>query len=998
MIKNLKKVISTFAAVAILATSASAFAAFPDVDASASYAGSVDALTALGIVNGDENGKFNPDNTVTRAEFAKMVVESMGEGSAAASSTTTKFTDAASHWAAGYIEVGVGKGFINGYDDTTFGPDDQVTYAQAVKMLVAAIGYDTYASKQGGWPSGYLAYGSSLDIIKGVTGVTNDTALTRAQCAVLIYNTLKAPICKVDGYEENYKGELVPKYKEMDGTGKNWQTLLTTEHDAYVVRGRVQEVNKKDAEVYFNVEAAENFDGLWIGKSNDADDDQTAEWMNVGTTDAANMKFVYSEAIVQKDEDTSEYTLISVTPYGAVKTVEFAATDLKTSFTQTQLASNGLPSTIEVKKEGTTKTTTYKMEDDYEIYVNGELIKYPADDDDTTAANARVIADALAAANKRGTVTLIDETATGSTSTNGYYDKVMVTLYSVTQVTDVRTKNDDVIIDTADGKIQWTPDDEDSDVTVDIFKDGAAIEYSDVKVDDVLLILADPTVAFKNSDWVEIYVSDKVVTGTVTGRKTTANKEALKIDNVEYPWGGAADDDVTTGSVQTLWLDAMGFIYKYEEGEGSKNLGIVLSMYKGAGDDNETVRLVDGTGETVEYEVKDAATAAAIREKVGVGTGAAINKMTAASEVPSRVIRYTVSSGKLKFDPDSQSGAVLVNKDENGDPITNLEYKASTEKLGKYAVSKTATTVVNLESYLTGGSIEVFSAENFEDEAIYDAYVFDRSANTGVCGFVVLTSGINTLKAKSALAIVTESGEVANNEDGEECKLIKVARNGEEDIEVLVDPAIPDAWLAEGTIIMYTVGADGYVEKNDNNDFFKVIYSPKDSYEAMDAAMFASGVRDFRAVAGGLVVAGNGGYTLNFADAVTSDVEIFFGPVYKSSTSVVDILLNKNAEGYTDSDDAESITIGNANVYTVDYGMDPGYGERVSKGGVTQNKSFYDNMYTRDSEGVKTSLINWALRLVDPNNAQSDLDRTTAMAFVRVVDGVTTDVVYFLAN
>jgi hypothetical protein len=824
-----------------------------------------------------------------------------------------------------------------------------------------------------------LAYGSSLDIIKGVTGVTNDTALTRAQCAVLIYNTLKAPICKVDGYEENYKGELVPKYTEMDGTGKNWQTLLTTKHDAYVVRGRVQEVNKKDAEVKFNVEAAENFDGLWIGKSNDADDDQTAEWMNVGTTDAANMKFVYSEAIVQKDEDTSEYTLISVTPYGAVKTVEFSATDLS-SVSATQIA---------VKKEGTSKTTTYKMEDDYEVYVNGDLMD-PTDD-------ASVIAAALANTNKRGTVTLIDETATGSTSTNGYYDKVMVTLYSVTQVTDVRTKNDDVIIDTADGKIQWTPDDEDSDVTVEIFKDDAAIEYSDVKVDDVLLILADPTVAFKNSNWVEIYVSDKVVTGTVTGRKTTTNKEALKIDNVEYPWGDSVDT-VQTGSVQTLWLDAMGFIYKYEESEGSKNLGIVLSMYKSAGDDNETVRLVDGTGETVEYEVKDAATATAIREEVTGSTTGAINKMTAASEVENRVIRYTISGGKLKLDAD-QSDADLVNTGAT----TGLEYKASTEKLGKYAVSATATTVVNLESYLTGGSIEVFSAENFEDESKYDAYVFDRSANTGVCGFVVLTKGINTLRAKSALAIITESGEVANNEDGEECKLIKVARNGEEDIEVLVDSAIPDAWLAEGTIIMYTVGADGYVEKNTNNDFFKVIYAPKATYAALDAAMFADSVTDFAATAGGAVVAGNDqdavtaglqGYTLfSNAEGTADDVEIFYGPVYRSTTTVVDILTAKDAAGKTDSDDAESITIGNANVYTVDYGMDPGYGERVSKGGVTQNKSFYDNMFVKDSDGVKTSLIDWSKRL--DNGA---LDRTTAMAFVRVVDGVTTDVVYFLAD
>ena len=321
------------------------------------------------------------------------------------------------------------------------------------------------------------------------------------------------------------------------------------------------------------------------------------------------------------------------------------------------------------------------------------------------------------------------------------------------------------------------------------------------------------------------------------------------------------------------------------------------------------------------------------------------------------------------------------------DKTSDLVYKASTEKLGKYAVSATATTVVNLESYLTGGSVEIFSAENFEDESKYDAYVFDRSANTGVCGFVVLTRGINTLRAKSALAVITETGEVANNEDGEECKLIKVARNGEEDIEVLVDSDMPDAWLAEGTIIMYTVGADGYVEKNTNNDFFKVIYSPKALYKDMDEAVITNTAADgkFTAAAGGAVVEGNDqdadtagtqGYTL-FSDAEgkADDVEIFYGPVYRSTTTVVDILTGKDAAGFTDSDDAETITIGGANVYTVDYGMDTGYGERVSKGGVTQNKSFYDNMIA-DNDDTK-SIIDWSKRL--DNGA---LDRTTAMAFV----------------
>ena len=424
MIKNLKKVISTLAAVAILATSASAFAvSFPDVDANASYAGAVDALTTLGVVNGDDNGKFNPENTVTRAEFAKMVVEALGAGSEAASSTDTKFVDAKDHWAAGYIEVGVAKAFINGYDEKTFGPDDQVTYAQAVKMLVAAIGYETYASQQGGWPSGYLAYGSELDIIAGVTGVANDTALTRAQCAVLIYNTLKAPICKVDGYEQNYKGEWVPNLEEMNGTAKGWQTLLTTKHDAFVVRGRVMSVDKKEGTVSYKVEAAENFDGYYVTTA--AVVGATAPYevpAYIGTTAAADMLYTYSEAIIQKDADTSEYTMVAITPYGAAKTVEFDAKDLAAVNAIDPSASPAVvANTIEVKKENSNKTTPYKLVDTPSVYVNGEL------------STSGLADSALSASNVRGTVTLVDATAAGSTATDGKYDYVMVDKYVAAQ-------------------------------------------------------------------------------------------------------------------------------------------------------------------------------------------------------------------------------------------------------------------------------------------------------------------------------------------------------------------------------------------------------------------------------------------------------------------------------------------------------------------------------------------------------------------------------------
>ena len=653
------------------------------------------------------------------------------------------------------------------------------------------------------------------------------------------------------------------------------------------------------------------------------------------------------------------------TPDNAVK---FAAIDMQ-AFNPTSDIE------ISVKNEGSSKTTRYKMAINeygapaYEVYVNDTLMD--------TASNAAIIAEALSSINRRGTVCLIDSEEPAA---DGYYDKIMVDLYTAAQVTDVRTMNSYAVIDTTAGPIRWTPDDG----NVDIFKNGALIDYTDVKVDDVVLILADPTVSVTNSERAKLYVSDTKVTGTAIARDTTANHESVTLDNgVEYMFAGYPDT-LDLGVEYTLFLDAMGYIYMYEQAPNP--IGIVLSMYKRAGDDNETVRLVDTTGETVEYEVKDAATATAIRTKVGVSAGGNINKITEVSEIPNRVISYTISNGKLNFDTD-QSGTNLVNTGAT----TDLEYRASTEKLGKYAISTTDTTVINLEPYLNGGSISTISVDALEDEFTYDAYIFDRNPNTSVCRFVVMTRGINTLRAKSALAIVTKTGKVALNEYGEECDLIEVARNGESGIEVLLEAGLAEN-LREGSIIMYSVGDGGYVE--DISNYFKVIYAPEDTYAGLDVAVIegtnANG--KFTATAGGAVVAGNGGYTLiSNAAGTADDVEIFFGPVYRATTTVVDVLTGKDANGFTDADDAESITIGDANVYTVDYGMEPGYGERVSMGGITQSSSFYNIMY-KTGDDTK-SIIDWSKRLND-----YELDRKTAMVFVRIVDGVTKDVVYFIAD
>ena len=994
MFKSFKKVISTLAAVAMLATSASAFAVdFPDVDKSASYAGAVNTLTALGVVNGDDNGKFNPDNTVTRAEFTKMVVEAIGEGSAAASSSYTKFADAKSHWAAGYIETGVAKGFINGYDDNSFGPDDQVTYAQAVKMLVAAIGYTTYAENNGGWPSGYLAYGSSLDIIAGVTGVSNDTALTRAQCAVLIANTLEAPICKVNGYNKDFQGNWYPNYEEMDGTGKGWQTLLTTQHNAYAVKGRVSKVDKLNSEVTYTIEAAENFEDTYYTAANA--DDKTVK---VGDTNAANMLFEYSEAIIQKDKNTSEYTMISIAPYGATETVEFAAADI----------SNVSVSTISVKREGTSKTTDYKLATDKDtgaqaakVWVNGEEVTGYDLSDKSYNNGTTTVTDKewLVSGNIRGTVTLVDQTTTASTSTDGNYDHIMITYSQAAQVTNVKVVDDEIRIRTdVLGTIEWDPTD-DTDMNVTIIKDDVEISAEDINEDDIILVTCDKD-GIDNSDWAEILVSDKTVSGTATGKSTTSGKEYLLVDGEKYKFDDASDiASIALNKAYTLYLDAMGYVYDYDVDEASKNVGIVAQMYQTAQDDTPTVVLIDANGDVQTYLTKTTTDSDSIKAQVNSsdsnnlvkklkGDSATLNK---------RFIEYRISGGKLVFE-----GAVTP------DAVSNGMFKTTTSKLGSYTIDETATTILDLDAYLNSdGDVAVYPYSSLENENTYDALVADRNTKTGIYGFAVLTKGTSSLRPTSSLAVVTASGSMTSV-DNVPVEALTVARDGEEDIEVLVKNSSKpfESVASEGSIIMYTVGSDGYVEDGK----LKVIYTPATSYNTFATNMFnpltSAGTELFTAKAAntfiGLDTATDSFYTLKTIGTEDPDVEIFVAPVYSATSDVLQILTKKTfsdngtagdtTDDYTAASiaDIEALTLAGANVYTYNIDKATGDGNSVSIGGIAQRINTYKDMY-QDA----------AMSLVDMSKIKTAItagDIAPAFAFVRVDDGDVTDVLYIVKD
>ena len=104
---------------------------YSDVAEGAWYNHAVSTLSAMGIVKGDSQGKFNPNAPITRAEFAAIAARFDDK----ANTTAVDFSDIASHWAKNEISAAANNGWINGYTDGTFRPNNKITRAEAMTLV-----------------------------------------------------------------------------------------------------------------------------------------------------------------------------------------------------------------------------------------------------------------------------------------------------------------------------------------------------------------------------------------------------------------------------------------------------------------------------------------------------------------------------------------------------------------------------------------------------------------------------------------------------------------------------------------------------------------------------------------------------------------------------------------------------------------------------------------------------------------------------------------------
>ena len=104
---------------------------YNDMKDGAWYTCAVSTLSKMGIIKGYEDGSFKPNDPISRAEFAAIAARFDPDGD----KTPATFSDVSSHWAKDEISIAANHGWIKGYEDGSFKPDQKITRAETMTLV-----------------------------------------------------------------------------------------------------------------------------------------------------------------------------------------------------------------------------------------------------------------------------------------------------------------------------------------------------------------------------------------------------------------------------------------------------------------------------------------------------------------------------------------------------------------------------------------------------------------------------------------------------------------------------------------------------------------------------------------------------------------------------------------------------------------------------------------------------------------------------------------------
>ena len=337
----------------------------------------VEVLRMMGVIDGMTETTFDPNGTLTRAQFCKMAIVMLGKADQVnIYKNYTIFPDVkGSHWAAGYVNMAVrGENrFISGFTDGTFGPDRTITYGQAITILMRLLGY-TDADVGIVWPEGYINAAVEKGVTKGVS-LSGSSAITRAQAAQLFVNLLNAER-KGGGSFISSIGNAVSGVILLDADTRDdaGAAAILTSEGTYPLAGRSGSTaltGRKGTVLLNDAGKVVTFIPTNVGSSKDI---TIASAAADKLTDSAGVSYaVYSDTLTYFNNERGTYGTDRVffragtqaTVYtGATGKVEFIVVGAAASDEAVVVSANGSAAGFELLTDRT----------DYKIYKNGEIV------------------------------------------------------------------------------------------------------------------------------------------------------------------------------------------------------------------------------------------------------------------------------------------------------------------------------------------------------------------------------------------------------------------------------------------------------------------------------------------------------------------------------------------------------------------------------------------------------------------------------------------------
>ena len=554
--KLLSAVLAVCMLVSAFAFSAVSAAEFSDVSTDAAYYDAVQLLSALQIINGYEDGTFGPERNVTRAEFATMLMRAMASANMGSSDpagmTFTDLGDAS--WAISDIRTAYDLGIINGMSAEIFAPNDNVTYEQALKMIVCALGYDQASAEYmanmpdtAPWYTGYMYYANELNLTSGIS-VAYEQPAKRWEIARMIYNALEVQM--VDKYESN--GTMVYQIST--------KTLLYDKLGITKSRGEVRadEANTMDPD------GAVARTGYALIYDNTSKTNETVEKNGIDLSKLLGKTVDYYYKVTALGD---KQLVFVVDRSGSDSVITVNVDDLDSisgtydsgyRFNYYADETSSRPSTVNVEANPT-------------ISVNGKVV-----------SASEVTADLLHP--ESGTIEFI--------ATGGVYNKINITAYETYVVKSVNTV-DRYIVDLyrASGSNTLTIDAEDSDYILTMTNtSGSTVSLSGLSQYNVLSVKRSNSSTSRNT--MDITVSNKNISGNITSM--TLSDGVIGVNGTEYKisaylstYGQSDLNSLSLGDTCRFYLDKDDKICAFTK---TTNSNTYYGYIAAAGEDSDVVK------------------------------------------------------------------------------------------------------------------------------------------------------------------------------------------------------------------------------------------------------------------------------------------------------------------------------------------------------------------------------------------------------------------------